>query len=93
MSRLRDLNKVPRSRSSALQPPMQSYDGTDSPLHICRCLEQWSTWTRHDIESDKAIVDTVNALIAVVRVLLFFIPKPTTKTPFSQLSSPAFNPK
>jgi hypothetical protein len=28
-------------------------------------LERWSTWTQHDIEADKAIVDTVNALIAV----------------------------
>jgi len=36
-----------------------------SPASLCRSLERWTTWTQHDIDSDKTIVDTVNALIAV----------------------------
>jgi len=43
---------------------MQAYC-TNSPESLCRSLERWSTWTQHDINSDKTIVDTVNALIAV----------------------------
>lgn len=38
---------------------------TRSPTAIYKSLERWSTWTQHDIDSDKATVDTVNALITV----------------------------
>ena len=51
---------------------MQFYK-THSPESICRSLEQWSSWTQHDIDSDKTIVDTVNALIAVVRIYKLMI--------------------
>jgi hypothetical protein len=47
---------------------MQAYYN-HPPETICRTFEQWSTWTQHDIDSDKTIVDTVNALVVVVRIL------------------------